>query len=244
MKKDLPVDSLTTSEKEPLKESIHQIKKEGKHVLLAFFDYVFLSIRSKYKKGPLEFFVLFIGGFVVSVLFSAFLLLILFQKIDVSLSVPTYSFGVPSFLSFSQSSSRIEASRMDPVVLLGMIKRGDSSYALIDVRSAKEYELGHIKSAISVPVYGTEFLRADGSIERKGLKDAFKKAVSGKEKVILYGQSQYSTYPEAVIKALGGKNIQVLSVGWNEWRHFKNLWVPEAEWDRIDLKDYVQVRDN
>lgn len=238
MKKDLPQHSDT-----PRGETASALKKEGRHFLFSVFDFVFLNMRSKYKKSPLEFFVLFIGGFVLSVLISAFILLVLFQKIDVNISVPAYSFGAPSFLSFSGNSSRVLASKMDPVVLLGMIKKNSSDYVLIDVRSANEFNQGHIKTAISIPVYGTKFLRADGSIDKKGLKEAFAKSIKNKKQIVLYGQSQYSAYPEVIIKALKLKNAQVLSVGWNEWMHFKNLWIPESEWNRIDINNYVQIKE-
>ncbi len=227
----------------PQKETLTELKKEGKHYLLSLFDFVFLSIRSRYKKSPLEFFVLFLGGFLLSVLCSALILLIVFQKVDVNISAPAYSFGVPSFLSFSQSSKTVSSVKTDPVVLLSMIIKNNTDYVLIDVRSAGEFDQGHIKTAVSVPVYGTKFLRADGSIEKKGLKDAFKNVTKGKEKVILYGQSQYSTYPDTVVKALGLKNAEVLSVGWNEWMHFKNLWLPEDQWNKVNIRDYVQVQE-
>ncbi len=238
MKKDLPQHSDT-----PRGETASALKKEGRHFLLSLFDFVVLNMRSKYKKSPLEFFVLFIGGFVLSVLLSAFILLVLFQKIDVNISAPAYSFGAPSFLSFSGNSTRVSSSKMDPVVLLGMIKKNNPDYVLIDVRSASEFDQGHIKTAVSVPVYGTQFLRADGSIDKKGLKEAFAKATKDKKQIVLYGQSQYSAYPEVIIEALRLKNAQVLSVGWNEWMHFKNLWLPESDWNRIDVRDYVQVQE-
>ncbi len=227
----------------PQKETLTDLKKEGKHYLLSLFDFIFLSVRSKYKKSPLEFFALFLGGFLLSVLCSAFILLVLFQKIDINFSVPTYSFGNIGFLSFTQSGKTVPSAKTDPVVLLGMIMKNNLDYVLIDVRSAAEFDSGHIKTAVSVPVYGTNFIRADGSIEKNGLRDMFNKATKGKRKIILYGQSQYSTYPETVIKALGLRNAEVLSVGWNEWMHFKNLWLPEDQWNKVNIRDYVQVQE-
>lgn len=240
MKKD-PAYSSDSSK--PQKETLNELKKEGKHYLLSLFDFVFLSIRTRYKKSPLEFFTLFFGGFLLSVLCSALILLILFQKIDINFSVPAYSFGNTGFLSFTQTGKTVASDKTDPVILLSLIMKNNPEYVLIDVRSAVEFDEGHIKTAVSVPVYGTKFLRADGSIDKSGLKDAFKNAVKGKKKIILYGQSQYSTYPETVVKALGLRNAEVLSVGWNEWMHFKNLWLPEDQWNKINIRDYVQVQE-
>ncbi|HMS22837.1 MAG TPA: rhodanese-like domain-containing protein [Candidatus Levybacteria bacterium] len=226
------------------KESLVDLKKEGKNYFLHWLDYLLVHLRENVIKRPVEYMILFIVSFIFTVCFSAIILLLIFNKIEMNISlpaIPLYNFGQLQIGKTTRGSVRF-----DPMVLLKMIQKNNTDYVVVDIRTAKEYENGHIKSAVSIPIYGTNILSDAGEIkDANGLKDRMNEVTKNKKIVILYGQTAYSMYVEQVARYLdsnGGK-VKVLGVGWNEWAHFKNLWVPEADWNVINIQDFIQVKE-
>lgn len=113
----------------------------------------------------------------------------------------------------------------DPMNLINLIQKKDKNYVLADLRSKQEFKKSHIKTSVNL----------SPEVLGKKVKEFEKKTV------ILYGQSAYSSTPRNAAYELLKKNINVkiLSIGWNEFRHFRNLWVPEDLWDKIHIEDYI-----
>lgn len=113
-----------------------------------------------------------------------------------------------------------EYSVVDPMTLVSLIKTRDQSYILIDVRSKKEYEKSHIRGAVQL---------------------SESKKLDSKKTIIVYGNTQYSDETKNVASELAEKGLKVkqLAIGWNEWRHFRNLWVPDNKWAEIDVNDFI-----
>jgi len=225
-------------------ESLQELKKEGKFFLLHWYDFIMLSVRQVLKQKPKEFFLLFFIALFGTIGITSFFIYSLINGIDIRFSMPTLS--APNFAQFQILGNGDTSSlrKFDPVVLAGKIKKGDSDYVLIDLRSQEEYDDGHITSAISVPVYGTELLKTDGTIDAGMVKEAFRGKLD-KKIAVLYGHSAYSSFPYEVAAVLdrGGRKVKVLGLGWNEWAHFKASWVPEVLWDSLDNDQFVQVRE-
>lgn len=114
---------------------------------------------------------------------------------------------------------------LDPMTLIRVIDKNPSDMVIIDIRSGDDFNRGHIKSSINMSI------------------DAIMKDYRGlrNKKVIVYGENSYDPVPKDVAIFLLGKRIdtRVLAVGWNEFRHFRNLWVPEGMWNKIDVNRYV-----
>lgn len=114
---------------------------------------------------------------------------------------------------------------IDPFTLTKVIDSDPAEIVLIDLRAKEEYAKGHIKSSVNY------------SIERM-IKDlnTFKH-----RQIVLYGQNSNDPLPrEAALEVLGkGFDVKLLSVGWTEFRHFRNLWVPESKWDETDIDRYI-----
>lgn len=225
-------------------ESLQELKKEGKFFILHWFDFIMLSFRKELKQKPKEFLLLFTLGVIISIAFFSFLIYGFMYGISVNLSLPTFS--APNFAQFQiLSSGRNNPGKVfDPVLLISKIKKNDTDYVLIDVRGKDEYEKGHITTSISIPVFGTDMLQSDGSVDSRKIKNAFK-GRTDKKIVILYGHTAYSSFPHQVAEVLdkSGKKVKVLGIGWNEWAHFKSLWVPESLWGSIDENQFVQLKE-
>lgn len=222
-------------------ESFSKLELASENVMLSWYDFFANSLRREIKKKPKEFLLIFVFAFLGTVLASAVLFVFLVGGINMRFSLP--SFSLPTFsvaeISTGSNSSSV---KYDPVILLDKIKKGEHDYALIDIRSFDEYEEGHIKTALSMPVYGTNLIKEDGSLDRGLIKKAIEEKSKDKKTIIIYGHSQHSSVSEKVASILGKKS-QVLSVGWNEWAHFKTLWVPEGMWNEVDLSSFIQTRE-
>ncbi|MBP6913198.1 MAG: rhodanese-like domain-containing protein [Candidatus Levybacteria bacterium] len=238
-------DQETLSSTSFTKESLVDLKKEGKNYFLHWFDYLVTNIRNKVIKRPIEYVVVFIVSFFITICVSAIILLLVFNKIEMSLSLPAIPFYNFGQLQISRTN-RGDA-RFDPMVLLKLIQKNNTEYLLIDVRTAREYESGHIKTAVSIPFYGTDFVLDNGEVKNISgeLKEKFNVLAKNKKIVILYGQTSYSSYVEKVAQHLDASRgkVKVLGVGWNEWAHFKNLWISEADWNVINIQDFIQVKE-
>lgn len=118
---------------------------------------------------------------------------------------------------------------VDPLTLLKLIDSGDQKIVLIDIRDSLSYKKAHIKGAVN---YSTDQIKKDIS--------KFKK-----KKIIIYGDTTSSVLSKEIALLLIEKGVdaRLMSVGWNEFRHFKNLWVPESQWSEIDVNKYIQTNE-
>lgn len=153
------------------------------------------------------------------------------------LGISLLTFDLPKIPGVPGSKT---TSRLDPYDLLLQIKNGKyDTFILVDIRSKKDFLKGHIKSAESFPLYDEagESVKIDNTVT-----NAFKKQFKDRRRQIII----YDTYGGSIvleefgIRLLGsGIGNQRLAVGWNEWRHFRNLWLPESMWDTIHMDEYV-----
>lgn len=142
------------------------------------------------------------------------------------------------FRPFSSPSTSV-ASTIDPLDLLDSVKRKD--LLLIDIRSKAEYDKEHIKGALSLPAYTLKndtlaYLSIDpGSVSK----------LDTTKHIVLYGPStvfQYTTRIKTDLQKQGYV-VSQLAVGWNELRHFQNLWIPEGLWGKIDVNSIIENND-
>lgn len=128
----------------------------------------------------------------------------------------------------------------DPLDLLWQMRRGEyDKFVLVDTRSKEDFLKAHIKSAISFPLFdqgGRPKLIDDALLSE--FEEQFKEK---KNTIVIYGNSGRSVRENEFASKLNSKNVKVtvLSIGWNEWRHFRNLWLPESLWDSVQIDDYV-----
>lgn len=118
------------------------------------------------------------------------------------------------------------------------IIKGKSSISLVDIRSENSYQKEHIRYAISIPVS----IDSSGAIhdEARVLSD-FKK-LSSNRPIVIYGENQFSLTPHVLSEFLRKNGVQTkkLTVGWNEFRHLSNFWIPESMWNDIDVMLFVE----
>ncbi|HII65150.1 TPA: rhodanese-like domain-containing protein [Candidatus Woesearchaeota archaeon] len=130
------------------------------------------------------------------------------------------------------------AVHVSPHSLRKMMEKGDSSYVLVDLRSAQEYEKEHIAGAVSIPAYKDPDTSAYGDIER--IVGGFEELPKDKG-TIVYCYSMPCMTGRKIGKMLAERGIYVkhLGIGWNEWRYQWTLWNHEHEWNLTRAEDYI-----
>ena len=143
--------------------------------------------------------------------------------------------SISHLVSFRDSSEQVK----DPYTILQGFRKGKQDFLLVDVRSKRDFEKAHIKTAVSFPLYeeNGEVKNITGSTA-----DEFIRQYRQKNSVVVYAQfsgSQPSKDFAAVLRQ-AGVQASPLAIGWNEWRHFRNLWVPESQWDEVQVEEFIE----
>lgn len=122
---------------------------------------------------------------------------------------------------------------VDPYELSQLIDARSQTYTLIDLRDRASFVKEHIKTALNVPY-------VDNKADMRNIEDMAKKVKE--EPVILYSYTSYTqeTLQAAIFFLQRGIQTKILRVGWNEWRHFSNLWIPEPQWQTVQVDSYVE----
>ncbi len=177
---------------------------------------------------------------VICVVTSVVTMLFLFGKLNINVIKHNLTSEVLPKLIFIPKLPTInnsaEVKQFDPNELVFKFNKGHSDFMLVDLRLEDEYKKEHIKYAISFPVeQGLDYdinKLVDKIVARKPNKN-----------VIVYGHFSGSKITKEITEKLIEKNINAfsLSIGWNEWRHFRNLWLPESNWDNFDASSYLEI---
>jgi len=130
------------------------------------------------------------------------------------------------------------AVHVSPHGLRKSMDKGENKYVVVDLRSAQEYEKEHIVGAINIPAYSDPDTSAYNEVDR--IVSEFKKLPQDKE-IVVYCYSMACMTGRKVGQMLVEHGIYVehLGIGWNEWRHYWNLWNHEHEWNKTNVEDYV-----
>ncbi len=130
------------------------------------------------------------------------------------------------------------AVHVSPHSLRGKMDKGINDYILVDLRSAEEYENEHIAGAVNIPAYKDKDTSDYGAADR--ILSSFTALPKDKE-IIVYCYSIPCMTGRKIGKMLSENGIYVkhLGIGWNEWRHFWQLWNHEHEWNTTAVQDYI-----
>jgi len=134
---------------------------------------------------------------------------------------------------------RIEnAVHVSPHSVRTHIMEGKNDVTIVDLRSTEEYEREHIVGAVSIPAYSDPDTSAYGEVDR--IVSAFK-ALPQEKPIVVYCYSIPCMTGRKIglVLAERGIHVQHLGIGWNEWRHFWQLWNHEHEWEATDVTDYI-----
>jgi rhodanese-related sulfurtransferase len=113
-----------------------------------------------------------------------------------------------------------------------------TDYVLVDLRSQQEYEREHVAGAVSIPAYSDPDTSVYGDVDR--IVAAFE-ALPKDKPIIVYCYSMPCMTGRKIGAMLTehGIYVQHLGIGWNEWRHYWNLWNHEHEWSATKVEDYI-----
>ena len=127
---------------------------------------------------------------------------------------------------------------VSPHSLRTSLDKGERKYAIVDLRSAEEYRVGHIPTALNIPAYKDKYTSAYDEVDR--IVAEFQALPEGKE-IVTYCYSIPCMTSRKVGHLLAEEGVYVkhLNIGWNEWRYYWKLWNHEHEWATANSEDYV-----
>jgi len=107
--------------------------------------------------------------------------------------------------------------RIDPQILSQWIVEGNTDFILIDIRSFEEFQAGHIKTAVNMPL--------PELIEKETIE-----SLNSNKLLILYSNGvSHASQAWVILHSAGKKNVLVLEGGLNYWN--KVILNPEAPGD-------------
>jgi rhodanese-related sulfurtransferase len=132
---------------------------------------------------------------------------------------------------------------IDPVLVKEYMETNNDTYILVDVRSDAEYRSGHIKRAVSIPLY-TDFRRPYGSaVKLDGWEKELRKQTAGKREIVVYGYRPDADIIHIAVDAVRKKSmpVKILSVGYGDWVGGFPQWMPGHEiYGSFNINDYIE----
>jgi len=199
------------------KEDLQELEKKGAKKVLKWYDFGASSLRDEIKRRPAQYFFLFITSFIGSALTTG-AALVIFSGNLIAQFVPK---PVQKVESSQTVKTTVSVPKYDPLLLASKLRKNETDFELVDIRSAADFNRGHILGAVSLPVYSTEMVSKSGDVEEASIKEVFKKYETTDKFLIIYAQNAYSTIPSdiAAILSTDKKKVKALAVGWEEWLH-------------------------
>lgn len=114
---------------------------------------------------------------------------------------------------------------------------GEVDFVLIDVRSAEDYKLGHIRGAINIPFDGS-----DEAIEK--IRQAIEEGKKERRNYgLIYCYSYACTLGRKTGKTLAqhGISVKEMTVGYGDWERLHHVWNNPGE--VYDIEDYIERSD-
>lgn len=122
--------------------------------------------------------------------------------------------------------SQLSSIYIDPLDLIDNIKRTDGKILLVDLRDEASYQKEHIKTAILF----------------KDVDQIKKLSKNGEKQIVVYGnfQGEEKVYQQTLNLINQGLKVKILSIGYNQFRHLKIFWLPQSQWDTVQVEEWVE----
>jgi rhodanese-related sulfurtransferase len=204
------------------KDELKQLEKKSTKKVLKLYDFGASKLRAEIKKHPAQYFFLFISTFMGSVITSS-IALFGFSGNILAFIQPKPTHQVEAVVATGVPQKVVESEKYDPLLLASKLRKQDTDFELIDIRSEADFKKGHILNAQSVPVYDSNMVNKNGDLDVASIKKAFEKYLKTDKLLIIYAQNSYSTIPTDIAALLtnGQKRAKALAVGWDEWLHLQ-----------------------
>jgi rhodanese-related sulfurtransferase len=167
--------------------------------------------------------------FFVSFFIAFFLVKSFYQKRTIFFKKSLSKKNPPAKINVNELKKILELEKglyFDPLNLIEWLKKPDEKIVLVDIRDKGSFEKERIKTAVN-------FQEADEII--RWLKNK-------KLTVVIYSSYGNDLKTKTVAYQLINQGIQtkILSIGYNEFRHLKILWLPQSLWEKINLEDFIE----
>lgn len=206
------------------REELEKLEKKGGRKFLKFYDFGTSTLRAEIKRKPAQYFFLFITSFLGSVITSAVALFGFSSNIIAQFSAPKMPERAVAAVQATPTPSVVTTAKYDHLLLASKLKKGEKDLEIIDIRTKKEFDKGHIVTAVNIPVYESEIVTDEGDLDTKAVFEAFDEYMKTDTILIIYAQNAYSTLPSDIAKLLnsGSKTVKALAVGFEEWEHLNS----------------------
>lgn len=204
------------------KDELKDLEEKGTKKALKLYDFGASKLRDEIKKHPAQYFFLFISTFMGSVITSSIALLG-FSGNLLTFIQPHPSHQVEAVRVTGVPQKIVEAEKYDPLLLASKLRKQETNFELIDIRTEAEFKKGHILRAENIPVYESNMVTKSGDLDAQAIQKAFEGYLRTDKLLIIYAQNSYSTVPTDIAALLnnGSKKAKALAVGWDEWLHLQ-----------------------
>ncbi len=123
---------------------------------------------------------------------------------------------------------------IDPNTLLAMLDRHDKKLVIIDMRTKQDYVKEHLKEAENVPLSDIDLLNLNKTFSK--YKD---------KTLVFYSDNNRSPKFLNLIISLIDKGYvaKILTANWTKLRYFRNLWLPESQWNTFNINKYFEIKE-
>lgn len=131
---------------------------------------------------------------------------------------------------------------VDPVHVIQQINDPAKDFLLIDTRSKQEFENGHIRGSVNVPLYSDYRKTEESKVVLSEYKKQINKVNTEKKVIIMYG---YYSRSQLLLESVNylmrsGVRVQLLSVSWYEFKNNPSLWLPGNDLGVVDINQYLE----
>lgn len=130
----------------------------------------------------------------------------------------------------------------DPSNLINGYDEEDRGYLLVDTRSNEEFELGHIKNSVNVPLYTDYRQISKTKIKLSDFINQIRKINKKNRTIVLYGYYARAQILLDAVQFLGQNGIsgQALSISWYEFKNNPASWMPGNDLGLFDVNQYIE----
>lgn len=200
------------------REELEKIEQKHATRVLKWYDFGTSKLREEIKRRPAQYFFLFITSFLGSVITSAVALFGFSSNILALIAVKNIPTPTPA-AQVASAQKVVETEKYDHLLLAQNLKAKKDEVVIIDIRGVKEYNDGHIVTAVNLPIYGSVMVNSEGNLDSEAILSRFKEKVTSDKLIVIYGPNSYASLPSDVAAILNnsGKKAKPLAVGWEEW---------------------------
>lgn len=134
---------------------------------------------------------------------------------------------------------------IDPMLLKEYIDIQAKNILIIDTRSTAEYESGHIKGSIHIPLYSDFRMPYESAVQLSVWVSSVKKQIRNSQTPILYSYNPEADIVRVAAEKLraSGVKVKILAVSYSGWQGGVWGWIAGGELNgTLNINEYIEQK--